>query len=127
MSNEKNNATNGPQGQKEDQMVMILSGDGFEFIIEKDIAVMAGTLKNMLQITGDVFVESNQQVIHLEEIRQVTIYTIVYFGEVLEKVIQYLIYKYRFSDKTNQIEVPEFPIEPEITLDLMMAADYLDC
>ena len=51
----------------------------------------------------------------------------MYRGETLEKVVQYLFYKYRYSDQTNQIEVPEFHIEAEITLDLMMAADYLDC
>lgn len=44
---------------------------------------------------------------------------------VLEKVIQYCYYKRRFEN--SGVPVPEFPIEPEVALELLMAANYLDC
>jgi hypothetical protein len=43
---------------------------------------------------------------------------------ILEKVIQYFYYKVKYSNSTAQI--PEFPIEPEIALELLMAANFLD-
>jgi len=46
-------------------------------------------------------------------------------GHILEKVIQYLHYKARYTNSTQRI--PEFPIEPEIALELLMAASFLDC
>lgn len=44
---------------------------------------------------------------------------------VLEKVIQYFHYKARFAGSSAPI--PEYPIEPEVALELLMAANYLDC
>jgi hypothetical protein len=41
-----------------------------------------------------------------------------------EKVIQYFYYKVRYSSATA--EIPDFPIEPEIALELLMAANFLD-
>lgn len=43
---------------------------------------------------------------------------------ILEKVIQYFYYKVRYTNSTA--EIPEFPIEPEIALELLMAANFLD-
>jgi len=42
---------------------------------------------------------------------------------ILEKVIQYFYYKLRYTNSTT--EIPEFPIEPEIALELLMAANFL--
>lgn len=44
---------------------------------------------------------------------------------ILEKVIQYFYYKMRYTN--SRVRVPEFDIEPEIALELLMAANYLDC
>lgn len=46
-------------------------------------------------------------------------------GLILEKVIQYLYYKVRYTNSVQR--VPEFSIEPEIGLELLMASNYLDC
>ena len=43
---------------------------------------------------------------------------------VLEKVIQYFYYKRRYQN--SRVPIPEFHIEPEIALELLMAANYLD-
>lgn len=43
---------------------------------------------------------------------------------ILEKVCQYLYFKVRYANTTA--EIPEFKVEPEIALELLMAADFLD-
>ena len=44
---------------------------------------------------------------------------------VLEKVLQYMYYKVRYTN--SKTPIPEFRIEPEVALELLMAANYLDC
>ena len=46
-------------------------------------------------------------------------------GVIMEKVIQYMHYKVRYANSTQRI--PNFVIEPEISMELLMAASYLDC
>lgn len=43
---------------------------------------------------------------------------------ILEKVCKYLYYKAKYTDATG--EIPEFKIEPEIALELLMAADFME-
>ena len=38
---------------------------------------------------------------------------------------QYFAYKTRFTNSST--EIPEFPISTEIALELLMAANFLDC
>lgn len=45
-------------------------------------------------------------------------------SRILEKVIQYLHYKMKYTN--NHTAPPEFKIEPEIALELLMAASFLD-
>ena len=42
-----------------------------------------------------------------------------------QKVIQYMHYKVQYANSTQRI--PEFPIAPEVALELLMAANFLDC
>lgn len=44
---------------------------------------------------------------------------------ILEKVAQYMYYKSQYTDSTSRF--PDFVIEPEIAMELLMAANYLDC
>lgn len=44
-------------------------------------------------------------------------------GVVLEKVCEYFCYHEKHKDQTN---VPDMDIPPELCLELLMAADYLD-
>ena len=37
----------------------------------------------------------------------------------------YFLYKVRYTNSST--EIPEFPIAPEIALELLMAANFLDC
>lgn len=46
-------------------------------------------------------------------------------SHVLSKVCMYFTYKVRYTNSST--EIPEFPIAPEIALELLMAANFLDC
>jgi transcription elongation factor B subunit 1 len=46
-----------------------------------------------------------------------------YSGIVLEKVAEYFCYSYK---NRNMEQVPDMEIPPELCLELLMAADYLD-
>jgi len=43
----------------------------------------------------------------------------------LARICSYFAYKARFSN--SSMEIPEFPIPPEHALELLMAANFLDC
>lgn len=46
-------------------------------------------------------------------------------SHVLQKVCMYFTYKVRYTNSST--EIPEFPIAPEIALELLMAGNFLDC
>ena len=46
-------------------------------------------------------------------------------SHVLEKICTYFAYKVRYTNSST--EIPEFPIQPDIALELLMAANFLDC
>ena len=60
------------------------------------------------------FAESTQGEIKFPEIS----------AKVLEKTVQYFYYKLRHTNHVGAL--PEFKIEPEAALELLMAANYLD-
>merc|ERR1712205_34895 len=99
--------------EKPPAVVKLISSEGHEFIIEKDAAMVSGTIKNMLSAPG-MFVESSGE-IRFPEMN----------AQVLEKVCQYFHYKLKFTNST-QPQIPEFVIEPDVALELLMAANYLD-
>eukprot|EP01100_Stratorugosa_tubuloviscum_P001835 TRINITY_DN1416_c1_g2_i1.p1 TRINITY_DN1416_c1_g2~~TRINITY_DN1416_c1_g2_i1.p1 ORF type:complete len:124 (-),score=51.27 TRINITY_DN1416_c1_g2_i1:102-419(-) len=95
------------------EVVRLISAEGHEFVIDKRAAMVSGTISNLLNPTG-VFSEGSKGVIPLREIST----------PILEKVIQYFYYKLRYNDQTS--EIPEFQIEPESVLDVLLAANYLE-
>ncbi|CAG8561759.1 6441_t:CDS:2 [Ambispora gerdemannii] len=96
------------------EYVKLISSDGFEFIIARQAALCSGTIKNMLSSPGQ-FQESEKNEINFRDIKAV----------ILEKVCQYLYYKVKYTDSTN--DIPNFDIDPQMGLELLMAADFLDC
>mmetsp|Transcript_8105 Transcript_8105/g.9787 ORF Transcript_8105/g.9787 Transcript_8105/m.9787 type:complete len:113 (+) Transcript_8105:103-441(+) len=93
--------------------VKLVSAEGHEFLVERKIAIAgSGTLRTMLE---GQFRESKENLIRLPDIT----------GYILERVVKYLCYKAQHSHSTTRI--PEFSIEPEVALELMIAAKYLDC
>ncbi|KAK7851755.1 elongin-c [Quercus suber] len=85
---------------KKEDMVKLISAEGFEFVIDKDAAMVSQTIYNMLTSPGS-FAETQHGEVTFPEISTT----------ILEKIC-------------NGKET-EFPIEPELTLELMMAANYL--
>jgi len=75
--------------------------------------MVSGTIKNMLSGPGD-FSENQEGTVRFRDIN----------SNILEKVIQYFYYKQKYTNSTSTI--PDFTIEPEIALELLMAANFLD-
>lgn len=58
-------------------------------------------------------------------LKNVYLYLFRFRSHVLQKVCMYFTYKVRYTNSST--EIPEFPIAPEIALELLMAANFLDC
>jgi transcription elongation factor B subunit 1 len=99
-------------GDEEEEFVKLVSAEGHEFIVPRRIALVSKTMRAMLE--GN-FREAEDSVIRFPDIS----------GHVLEKVIQYLHYQVRYNNSTARI--PEFKIEPELALELLVASNFLDC
>eukprot|EP00953_Heterococcus_sp_UTEX-ZZ885_P028143 15017-Heterococcus_DN1.PRE.4 len=96
---------------EQQQYVKLISAEKAEFWVDRDCVMISGTIKAML---SGSFAESKGE-ISFAEIRTV----------ILEKVIQYMYYKVRYTN--SKVRTPEFNIEPELALELLMAANFLDC
>ena len=94
------------------EMIKLVSKEGHEFTVEKQAAMVSNTIKSMLTGPG-MFTEQESDTITFPEISK----------EVMEEVIKYFYYKLRYA---NEPMPPEFPIEPSMALELLMAANYLD-
>lgn len=98
---------------EEPDMVKLISAEGHEFFVDRKAAMVSGTIKSMLSGPG-AFTEQQLGEITFREIST----------PILEKVNQYFYYKLKYTNNTS--EIPEFSIEPEIALELLMAANFLD-
>ncbi|KAL4147946.1 hypothetical protein QTP88_002260 [Uroleucon formosanum] len=110
---EENSTYGGCEGP-DAMYVKLISSDGHEFIVKREHALMSGTIKAMLSGPGQ-FSENETNEIHFREIP----------SHVLQKVCMYFTYKARYTNSST--EIPEFPIPPQIALELLMAANFLDC
>mmetsp|Transcript_70 Transcript_70/g.107 ORF Transcript_70/g.107 Transcript_70/m.107 type:complete len:119 (+) Transcript_70:186-542(+) len=109
------NNNNNDDDDNDNKYVKLISAEGFEFYVERSVAMAgSGTIKTMLD-QGSFFRESSENLIRFPDIA----------GCILEKVVRYLLYKHQHGQSTTRI--PEFSIEPEMALELMIASKYLDC
>ncbi|MDI1486544.1 MAG: elongin C [Ramalina farinacea] len=92
--------------------VTLISNDGFEFIVQRDAACVAGTIRKMLDPQSR-FVEAMTGRCHLSTLN----------AAILEKVIEYLYYNLKHRDAKD---VPDMEIPADMCLELLLAADYLD-
>ncbi|CAH1420290.1 uncharacterized protein LOC111907254 [Lactuca sativa] len=95
---------------KKEDTVKLISAEGFEFVIDKNAAMVSQTIRNMLTSPGD-FAETEHQEVTFPEISTT----------ILEKICQYFYWSLQYASGKET----EFHIEPELTLELMMAANYL--
>jgi transcription elongation factor B subunit 1 len=111
--------------------VTLVSNDGFEFLVQRKSACLSGAIKRMLDPNStfaffsplrssqcwlplaDGFAESKTHKCTFENIN----------GMVLEKVCEYFYYNEKNRDSTG---VADLDIPPELCLELLMAADYLN-
>lgn len=114
-------------------MLRLVSGDGFTFIIREEYAMVSSVIRTMMNSS---FKESHTRIIHLPEIS----------GNVLEKICQYFYYIPRYrqgvrqsnhhsthqNKPSNTILIPmscfteNFDIPQQLSLELFLAAKYLD-
>ncbi|WKY15200.1 hypothetical protein Q1695_000583 [Nippostrongylus brasiliensis] len=94
--------------------VKLVSSDGHQFFIKKELALTSGTIKAMLSGPGQ-YSENESNEVNFREIP----------SHVLQKVCQYFAYKVRYTSSAT--EIPEFSITPDVALELLMAANFLDC
>lgn len=101
------------KSNKKTTYVKLISAEGHEFFVDKEVA-MAGskTIRTMLQGS---FREAQDNTIRFPD----------QAGYVLERVIKYLHYRAQYTNSSSRI--PEFVIEPEVALEVMLAAKYLEC
>jgi len=90
--------------------VIIVSGDGDEFYLERRIAFTSEVLEAMIRRAP---YDKGYRKISLDNIK----------GSVLEIVIQYLHYKSRYQiTDFERTPPPKFPIEPRLALDVLKAS-----
>ncbi|RDW75103.1 putative elongin-C [Coleophoma crateriformis] len=92
--------------------VTLVSNDGFEFVVLREAACVSGVIKRSLDPKSG-FAESAAGRVTFDEIN----------GIVLEKVAEYFNYNHK---NRNREDVPDMEIPPELCLELLMAADFLD-
>nr|XP_035162577.1 elongin-C-like [Callithrix jacchus] len=94
--------------------VKLLSSDGHEFIVKREHTFTSGTIQATLSGPGQVAEN---------EANEVSFRVIP--SRALSKVYAY------FTDKVHSLNSPteilEFPVAPEIALELLMAVNFLDC
>ncbi|KAL7624140.1 elongin C [Parahypoxylon ruwenzoriense] len=91
--------------------VTLVSSDGFEFVVLREATLVSSVIKGMLDPQSQ-FSEARTGICVFEEIN----------GMVLEKVVDYFQYWYKYREYD---EVPDLDIPIELCLELLMAADYL--
>ncbi|SPO03856.1 related to Elongin C transcription elongation factor [Cephalotrichum gorgonifer] len=91
--------------------ITLVSSDGFEFVVLRDAAVRSKVIKSMLDPRSG-FQEAQTGICRFQEIS----------GDIMEKVVEYFHYWYRYRDSTT---VPDLEIPTELCLELLVAADFL--
>ncbi|KAI1815655.1 POZ domain-containing protein [Poronia punctata] len=91
--------------------ITLASSDGYEFVVLREAAMVSPIIKSMLDPKSQ-FAEARTGRCVFEEIS----------GMVLEKVVEYMQYWYKYRDSEN---VPDMDIPVELCLELLMAGDFL--
>ncbi|XP_045413694.1 elongin-C-like [Lemur catta] len=94
--------------------VKLISSNGHVFIVKREHVLRLGTLKAMLSGPGQ-FIPLHTNEVNFREIP----------SHVLSKVCMHFTHKVCYTN--SSMKIPEFPIAPEIALELLMAANFLDC
>ncbi|XP_051130671.1 uncharacterized protein LOC127251123 [Andrographis paniculata] len=96
---------------KKEDTLKLISAEGFEFIVDEEAAMVSQVIHSMLTSPG-CFAEKERREVKFPEIRTT----------ILEKICQYFYWSLQYASGKET----EFHIEPELTLELLMAANFLD-
>eukprot|EP01086_Lenisia_limosa_P005659 TRINITY_DN2291_c0_g1_i1.p1 TRINITY_DN2291_c0_g1~~TRINITY_DN2291_c0_g1_i1.p1 ORF type:complete len:100 (-),score=26.52 TRINITY_DN2291_c0_g1_i1:51-350(-) len=97
-----------------EEYVVLVSKEGFEFFVDSKI-VSSSTITNMLKQEGNIsFVEAEKKKVTLDTIST----------RVLEYIIKYFFFRKNYSENP---ESTNFQIPDDIVMDVLVAANYLDC
>ncbi|CAI5757522.1 unnamed protein product [Candida verbasci] len=92
------------------EYVTLVSSDNFKYVVDKEVASISTVLKN-----SQGFEEGKTGRINLDM-----------DGDILECIVEYLYYHYKYKDQAESGDVPEFNIPTHLALELLVKADYLD-
>ncbi|KAI5806714.1 BTB/POZ protein [Peziza echinospora] len=98
--------------QSDQDYVILISNDGFQFIVRKSAANVSKAIRGMLDKKNN-FAEARENRIVFQNMN----------GVVLEKVCEYFYYNEKYKDSRN---VPEMELPPELAFSLLEIADYLE-
>jgi transcription elongation factor B subunit 1 len=94
--------------------ITLVSADGFEFVVLRKAAMVSPFIKSMLDPRSQ-FAEAQEARCVFQEMSSGS-------GMVLDKVVEYFHYWYRYRKSED---VPDMEIPVELCLELLAAADYL--
>lgn len=103
-------------GGKNDDWVKLVSSDGYSFLVKRNVAMVSGTLRTMLS-TDSAFREALENTCPISE-RAV----------IVEKVCEYMAFNAQYEGSKEEVPLNELTerIFPEVALELLLAADYLE-
>jgi transcription elongation factor B subunit 1 len=90
--------------------VTLVSADGHRFVVLRDVALISSVLRNT-----QGFEEGRTGKIKLDM-----------DGDILECIVEYLYYHYKYREQAESGNIPEFNIPTHLALELLVKADYLD-
>lgn len=95
------------------EFIRLKSDDGVEVVVQREIIPYSNVLSMFLDETLE-WEEAQTGVIQLGG----------FSGRMLERLAAYLYYRQRYEGQEN---FPDFSMEPEEALSMLLVGDYLDC
>lgn len=90
--------------------VTLVSADKHKFIVLKEVALISSVLRSTQGFeegkTGRITLDMD--------------------GDILECIVEYLYYHYKYKDQAESGNIPEFNIPSHLALELLVKADFLD-
>lgn len=93
-----------------EEYVTLVSADNHKFVILKEVALISSILRN-----SQGFEEGKTGRITLDM-----------EADILECVVEYLYYNFKYREQAELGDIPEFNIPTHLALELLVKADYLD-
>ncbi|EMR11293.1 hypothetical protein PNEG_00322 [Pneumocystis murina B123] len=94
------------------EYIKLISSDDFIFVVKRSQACVSGIIREMLDESNQ-FLECKNNEIKFKTISAKLLYI----------VCQYFYFHEKYK---NTESIPEFPIEPDIAIELLMISDFLD-